>query len=89
MSHTTPAISAEGLRKSYGATRALDGLDLTVRAGTVLMRLLLKPSPSEQPSDRRKPLLRESATGFSQQGNHSVTQRNTLALESTQTGQGR
>ncbi|MEU1897914.1 ATP-binding cassette domain-containing protein [Nocardiopsis dassonvillei] len=35
MSHTTPAISAEGLHKSYGATRALDGLDLTVRAGTV------------------------------------------------------
>ncbi|NYH54727.1 ABC-2 type transport system ATP-binding protein [Nocardiopsis arvandica] len=36
MPHTAPAISAEGLRKSYGTTRALDGLDLTVRAGTVL-----------------------------------------------------
>ncbi|WP_150254542.1 ATP-binding cassette domain-containing protein [Nocardiopsis deserti] len=35
MPHTTPAISAEGLRKDYGATRALDGLDLTVGAGTV------------------------------------------------------
>ncbi|APC35218.1 daunorubicin/doxorubicin resistance ABC transporter ATP-binding protein DrrA [Nocardiopsis dassonvillei] len=35
MSHTTPAISAEGLRKSYGATRTLDGLDLTVGAGSV------------------------------------------------------
>ncbi len=35
MSHTAPAISAEGLRKDYGATRALDGLDLTVGAGTV------------------------------------------------------
>ncbi|WP_435111100.1 ATP-binding cassette domain-containing protein [Nocardiopsis synnemataformans] len=35
MSHMTPAISAEGLRKDYGATRALDGLDLTVGAGTV------------------------------------------------------
>ncbi|WP_019609183.1 ATP-binding cassette domain-containing protein [Nocardiopsis sp. CNS-639] len=35
MSHTTPAISAEGLHKSYGATRALDGLDLNVGAGTV------------------------------------------------------
>ncbi|MFF8763093.1 ATP-binding cassette domain-containing protein [Nocardiopsis dassonvillei] len=35
MSHTTPAISAGGLHKSYGATRALDGLDLTVGAGTV------------------------------------------------------
>ncbi|GAB2501650.1 ATP-binding cassette domain-containing protein [Nocardiopsis aegyptia] len=30
-----PAIRAEGVRKSYGATRALDGLDLTVRPGTV------------------------------------------------------
>jgi ABC-2 type transport system ATP-binding protein len=28
-------IAAEGLRKRYGATQALDGLDLTVRAGTV------------------------------------------------------
>ncbi|RKS09479.1 ABC-2 type transport system ATP-binding protein [Nocardiopsis sp. Huas11] len=30
-----PAISAEGVCKSYGATRALEGLDLTVRPGTV------------------------------------------------------
>ncbi|NKZ01237.1 ATP-binding cassette domain-containing protein [Nocardiopsis alborubida] len=35
MSHMTPAISAEGLRKDYGATRALAGLDLTVGTGTV------------------------------------------------------
>ena len=30
-----PAIVAEGLRKRYGDTPALDGFDLTVRAGTV------------------------------------------------------
>ena len=31
----TEAIDAEGLTKSFGRTRALDGLDLTVRAGEV------------------------------------------------------
>jgi ABC-2 type transport system ATP-binding protein len=31
-----PAILAEGLRKSYGKTTALDGLDLSVQEGTVL-----------------------------------------------------
>jgi ABC-2 type transport system ATP-binding protein len=31
-----PAIVAEGLHKSYGKTRALDGLDLSVEEGTVL-----------------------------------------------------
>jgi ABC-2 type transport system ATP-binding protein len=31
-----PAIWAEGLQKSYGKTRALDGLDLSVEQGTVL-----------------------------------------------------
>jgi daunorubicin resistance ABC transporter ATP-binding subunit len=31
----TPAIEAEGLVKRYGATRALDGLDLRVEQGTV------------------------------------------------------
>jgi ABC-2 type transport system ATP-binding protein len=31
-----PAILAEGLRKSYGKTLALDGLDLEVREGTIL-----------------------------------------------------
>jgi ABC-2 type transport system ATP-binding protein len=30
------AIEAEGLRKSYGAVQALDGIDLSVPAGTVL-----------------------------------------------------
>ncbi|WP_284581970.1 ATP-binding cassette domain-containing protein [Streptomyces sp. 2P-4] len=35
MTDRDPAILVEGLRKSYGAKRALDGLDLTVRAGTV------------------------------------------------------
>ncbi len=31
-----PAIEVEGLRKSYGAVQALDGIDLGVPAGTVL-----------------------------------------------------
>ncbi|BCJ49357.1 tetronasin ABC transporter ATP-binding protein [Actinoplanes sp. NBRC 14428] len=31
----TPVIAASGLRKSFGATRALDGFDLTVRAGEI------------------------------------------------------
>lgn len=35
MSDHDPAIVVEGLRKAYGEKRALDGLDLTVRAGTV------------------------------------------------------
>ena len=30
---TTPALAVEGLRKSYGDVRAVDGLDLEVRAG--------------------------------------------------------
>src|SRR5215218_6277349 len=32
----TTAIQAEGLAKSFGATRALDGIDLEVAEGTVL-----------------------------------------------------
>jgi ABC-2 type transport system ATP-binding protein len=32
----SPAILAEGLKKSYGKTRALDGIDLHVERGTVL-----------------------------------------------------
>ncbi|MEU0545901.1 ATP-binding cassette domain-containing protein [Nocardia sp. NPDC005978] len=35
MSYDNPAIFVEGLRKRYGGKQALDGLDLTVRAGTV------------------------------------------------------
>ncbi|MGW6728944.1 ATP-binding cassette domain-containing protein [Nocardia sp. NPDC055029] len=35
MTDHDPAIVVEGLRKNYGAKRALDGLDLAVRAGTV------------------------------------------------------
>ncbi|MET9216953.1 MULTISPECIES: ATP-binding cassette domain-containing protein [unclassified Nocardia] len=35
MTNHDQAIVVEGLRKNYGAERALDGLDLTVRAGTV------------------------------------------------------
>ncbi len=30
---STPLLTAEGLRKSYGTTHALDGVDLTVRTG--------------------------------------------------------
>ena len=36
MTKRRPAILAEGLEKSYGKTRALDGLDLRVEEGTVL-----------------------------------------------------
>ena len=36
MTERRPAILAEGLEKSYGKTRALDGLDLRVEEGTVL-----------------------------------------------------
>ena len=36
MQRDRPAIWAEGLRKSFGKTKALDGLDLSVEAGTVL-----------------------------------------------------
>jgi len=36
MANGRPAILAEGLEKSYGKTRALDGLDLSVEEGTVL-----------------------------------------------------
>ena len=35
MNSGRPAVLAEGLVKRYGDTRALDGFDLTVRAGTV------------------------------------------------------
>jgi ABC-2 type transport system ATP-binding protein len=33
---TAPALAVDGIRKSYGATVALDGIDLTVEAGTIL-----------------------------------------------------
>ena len=36
MTQGRPAILAEGLEKTYGETRALDGLDLEVEEGTVL-----------------------------------------------------
>ncbi|SFD28445.1 ATP-binding cassette domain-containing protein [Streptomyces aidingensis] len=35
MSESPPAVEVTGLCKSYGGTAALDGLDLTVRTGTV------------------------------------------------------
>ncbi|MFC8454832.1 ATP-binding cassette domain-containing protein, partial [Kitasatospora sp. NPDC057223] len=36
---TNPAISAVGLRKSYGGKVVLDGIDLAVPAGTVFALL--------------------------------------------------
>jgi ABC-2 type transport system ATP-binding protein len=36
VTNDSPAILAEGLQKSYGKTRALDGIDLRVERGTVL-----------------------------------------------------
>jgi len=36
MTHGRPSIRAEGLKKSYGETRALSGLDLEVEEGTIL-----------------------------------------------------
>ena len=36
MQNGRPAILAEGLHKSYGQTRALDGIDLSVEEGTIL-----------------------------------------------------
>ncbi|MET8276867.1 ATP-binding cassette domain-containing protein, partial [Streptomyces sp. NPDC005077] len=36
---TNPAIAANGLRKSYGDKTVLDGIDLTVPAGTVFSLL--------------------------------------------------
>src|SRR5690606_2008950 len=35
MNDNEPAIRAEGLRRTYGATKALDGLDMTVARGSV------------------------------------------------------
>jgi len=43
---TTLAIEATGLVKSYGATRAVDGVDLAVRRGCVLSRPSTPGSPS-------------------------------------------
>ena len=42
-----PAVEAEGLRKHFGATEALHGLDLTVPAGTVYR--LLGPNGAGKP----------------------------------------
>jgi ABC-type transport system involved in cytochrome bd biosynthesis fused ATPase/permease subunit len=47
MTTTDVAVAAEGLRKRYGDTAALDGLDLTVPAGTV--RGLLGPNGAGKP----------------------------------------
>ncbi|MEV6864807.1 ATP-binding cassette domain-containing protein [Streptosporangium subroseum] len=37
--HAVPAISATGLRKSYGSHRVLDGIDLTIPQGTIFSLL--------------------------------------------------
>jgi ABC-type sugar transport system ATPase subunit len=42
-----PAILAEGLRKTFGAVHALDGVDLSARAGSVLG--LLGPTAPARP----------------------------------------
>ena len=39
------AIEAEGLRKRFGHTQALDGIDLKARAGTVLGVAFVKVTP--------------------------------------------
>ena len=39
MKHSAPAIRVRGLRKSYGAVKAVDGLDLDVHAGEVFALL--------------------------------------------------
>lgn len=36
MNHARPAVEVSGLRKAYGAQRAVDGLDLEVRTGEVV-----------------------------------------------------
>ena len=36
MAHTGLAVRAEGLVKTFGTTRALDGVDLEIPTGTVL-----------------------------------------------------
>jgi ABC-2 type transport system ATP-binding protein len=41
------AIEASGLRKHFGSTRALDGLDLTVRSGEV--QAFLGPNGAGKP----------------------------------------
>jgi ABC-2 type transport system ATP-binding protein len=87
MSHTTPAISAEGLRKSYGATRALDGLDLTVRAGTVFG--LLGPNGAGKTTAVRvlATLLRPDAGHARVAGYDVLTQADRVRAEIGLTGQ--
>lgn len=43
-----PAIQARGLIKSFGPTRVLTGVDLTVPAGT-LVALLAPTGPAKRP----------------------------------------
>ena len=51
---TTPAISAAGIRKSYGDKVVLDGVDLSVAEGTVFA--LLGPERRRQDDDGADPV---------------------------------
>jgi len=51
---TEPAILAEGLRKSFGDVRALDGADLRAEPGTVLG--LLGPNGAGKTTTVREPM---------------------------------
>ncbi|WP_444963597.1 ATP-binding cassette domain-containing protein [Nocardiopsis sp. M1B1] len=87
MSHTTPAISAERLYKSYGATRALDGLDLTVEAGTVFG--LLGPNGAGKTTAVRvlATLLRPDSGHARVAGHDVLTQADRVRAEIGLTGQ--
>ncbi|MFY7068373.1 ATP-binding cassette domain-containing protein [Nocardiopsis changdeensis] len=74
MSAEPPAVRAEGLRKDYGETRALDGLDLEVPAGTVFG--LLGPNGAGKTTAVRvlATLLRPDA-GRAEVAGHDVVRR--------------